>query len=185
MKTRNIIILFVLLALAFYIGFKSNKVEVVKTKTETVTKYDTITKIVDNTKPTKIEKVYIKVPEIVHDTIKLSKTDTIYKNKEVSKYTYIDTLSNGRLTSTILADTIYKRNIKLETFNKETINTTTNTVIQSNIMIGIDTNINRGIQQSSLNMYYIHKDKWLLKGGLGFDFANQNHFYSFGVAFKF
>lgn len=183
MKTRNIITFIILLLLSFYIGFKSNKVEVVKTKT--VTKIDSITNAIDNTKPTKIEKVFIKVS----DTIKVTKKDTIkvdrvvFRDKELNKYTYIDTFKNGRLEATILADTIYKRDIKLTTFNKET--KTDNFIIPSNIMLGVDTNINKGIQQTSLNLYYIHKDKWLLKGGLGYDLVNQNSFYSFGIAFKF
>ncbi len=183
MKTRNILTFVILLLLAFYIGFKSNKVEVIKTNT--ITKIDTITKVVDNTKPTKIEKVFIKVP----DTITVTKNDTVkvdrvvFKDKEVNKYTYVDTVKNGRLEATILADTIYKRDIKLTTFNKET--TKDNFIIPSNIMMGLDTNINKGIHQTSLNLYYIHKDKWLLKGGFGYDLVNQNHFYSFGVAFKF
>ena len=130
MKTRNILILVILLAISFYIGFKSNKVEIVKTNT--VTKIDTITNVIDNTKPTKIEKVFIKVP----DTITVTKNDTVkidrvvFKDKQVNKYTYVDTVKNGRLEATILADTIYKRDIKLTTFNKET--TTDNYIIPSN-----------------------------------------------------
>ena len=183
MKTRNILILVILLAISFYIGFKSNKVEVVKTNT--VTKIDTITNVIDNTKPTKIEKVFIKVS----DTITVTKNDTVkvdrvvFKDKQVNKYTYIDTVKNGRLEATILADTIYKRDIKLTTFNKET--TTDNYIIPSNIMLGLDTNLNNGIQQSSLNLYYIHKDRWLVKAGLGFDFRSKTQFYSVGIGFKF
>lgn len=185
MKTRNIVISVILLALAFYVGFKSNKVEVVKTKTETITKYDTIIKTIDNTKPQKIEKVYVKVPKIIRDTINYVIKDTVFNKVKTNKYTYVDTLENGRLTSTILADKIYKRSISLETFNKETISNTTNTIIKSSVMLGVDTNINQGIQQTSFNLYYIHKDKWLVKGGLGYDLPNQNSFYSFGVALKF
>ncbi len=185
MKTRNIVILLVLLAISFYIGFKSNKVEIVKTKTETITKYDTITKTIDNTKPTKIEKVYIKVPNVIHDTINLTKIDTVFSDKKVNKYTYVDTVKNGRLESVILADTIYKRSVKLTTFNENTNETITNYVIPNNVMMGVDTNINAGIQQTSLNFYFIKGDKWLFKGGFGYDFNQKTHFYSVGLAFKF
>jgi hypothetical protein len=183
MKTiKNASILILILLLAFYIGFKSNKVEIVKTKTETVTKYDTITKTIDNTKPTKIEKVYIKVTDTVRDT----KTEhrIIYKDKEVSKYTYVDSLENGRIESTIIADTIYKRDVKLEVFNKTTQQTITNTVVKSSVMLGVDTNIMQGVQQSSLNLYFVNKDRYIVKGGFGFDFKSNNAFWSVGIAIK-
>ena len=181
MKSRYIVITLLLIALAFYIGFKSNEVEVVKTVTKTVTNYETVTEVIDNTKPTKVEKVYIKVP--IHDTVK--QIDTIYEQKQVKKYTYVDSLKNGRLEATILADNIYKRDIKLDVFNEVTTKTVTNTVVKNSIMLGVDTNINAGIQQTSLNLYFIKGDKWLVKGGFGYDITRQSHFYSVGVAFKF
>lgn len=184
MKTKNIIILLLLLAIAFFIGFKSNKVEVVKTKTETITKYDTIVDVIDNTKPTKIEKVYIRLKDTIktHDTIE----KVVFKDKKVNKYTYIDTLKNGRLESVILADTIYKRDVNLTTFNKETTTTTDNYIVPSNFMFGTDTDFYQGKATStSLNLYYIHKDRWLVKGGMGIYFPTQTHFWTVGVAFKF
>lgn len=184
MKTiRNVSIFIFIVLLAFYIGFKSNKVEIVKTKTETVTKYDTITNIIDNTKPERVRKVFIPVTDTVisHDTIK----EVVFRDKKVNEYTYIDSLENGRLESVILADTIYKRSIKLDVYNKNTETTITNTVVKNSIMLGVDTNIQGGIQQSSLNLYFINKDKWLIKGGLGYDFSSQNAFYSVGFAIKF
>lgn len=179
----NVILLIAVILLSFYIGFRSNKVEVVKTKTEIVTRYDTITNVIDNTKPTQIKKVYITVNDTVrtHDTI----NKVVFKDKQVNEYTYIDSLENGRLESVILADTIYKRSIKLDTYDKKTETTTTNTIVKNSVMIGIDTNIHSGIQQSSLNLYFINKDKWLVKGGLGYDFSSQNAFYSVGFAIKF
>lgn len=181
MKSKNILIVLCICLVVFFVGYFSNEREIVKTKTEVVTKYDTITKTIDNTKPTKIEKVYIKVPVKTHDTV----TRVVFKDKPVNKYTYIDTVKNGRLESVILADTIYKRSIKLDVYNKETVKTITNTIVKSSVMLGVDTNINGGIQQSSLNMYYINKDKWLVKAGLGYDFTNTTHFYSVGIAIKF
>ena len=179
---RNITIVGLLFAIVFFIGYKSNKTEIVKTKTKTITKYDTITKTIDNTKPTKIEKVYIKVTDTVRDI----KTEQriIYKEKEVSKYTYVDSLENGRIESTIIADTIYKRDVKLEVFNKTIQQTTTNTVVKSSVMLGVDTNIMQGVQQSSLNLYFVNKDRYILKGGFGFDFKSNNAFWSVGIAIK-
>ena len=111
--------------------------------------------------------------------------DTVFKDKEVKKYIYIDTLKNGLLESTILADNIYKRSIKLETFNKNTETTTTNTIIKNSVMMGVDTNLSSGIQQTSLNLYFIKGDKFLIKGGFGFDFPRKKPFYSVGFAYKF
>ena len=184
MKHSKTFLWILFLITAFVVGFFSNKQEVIKTKTETVIKYDTITKIVDNTKPTKIEKVVIEVPKNIANT----QLDTVYiESKQVTtnKYTYIDTLENGLLKSTIWADKIFKRSIELTTFNKETKTTTTNTVIKNSVMLGVDTNINSGIQQTSLNLYFVRGDKWLVKGGLGYDIARQSHFYSVGLAIKF
>ena len=169
---------YIFLIVLIYLYF--SKPEIVKTVTKTKTKYDTITKIIDNTKPQSIKKVYIRVK----DTIKQSDTVTkvIYKDKEVNKYTYRDTLENGVLESTIFADMIYKRNIKLTTFNKTTTTNTTNTIIQSNLFFGTDVNFSNYVHSFSLNLYYVHKDKWLAKIGIGSD---GKPFYTVGVGFNF
>lgn len=157
-----------------------SKPEIVKTVTKTEVKYDTITKIIDNTKPQSIKKVYIRIK----DTIKESDTITkvVYKDKEVNKYTYKDTLKNGVLESTIFADMIYKRNIKITTFDKTTITETTNTIIKSNLFIGTEVNFSNYVHSGSLNLYYVHKDKWLAKIGIGSD---GKPFYTIGVGFNF
>ena len=88
---------YIFIIVLLYLYF--SKPEIVKTVTKTEVKYDTIKKIIDNTKPQSIKKVYIRIK----DTIKESDTVTkvIYKDKEVNKYTYKDTLQNGVLESTI------------------------------------------------------------------------------------
>lgn len=175
---KNHIIYIIIIIGLLYLYF--SKPEIVKTVTKMEVKYDTITKVVDNTKPTSIKKVYIRIS----DTIKKSDTITkvIYKDKLVNKYEYRDTLQNGVLESTIFADNIYKRNIKLTTFNKTITTETTNTIIQSNLFIGTEFNFSNYLHSSSLNVYYVHKNKWLLKGGIGYD---SKPFVSLGVAFNF
>jgi hypothetical protein len=172
------IIPYIFIIVLLYLYF--SKPEIVKTVTKIETKYDTITKIIDNTKPQSIKKVYIRIK----DTIKESDTVTkvIYKDKEVNKYTYKDTLQNGVLESTIFADMIYKRNIKLTTFNKTTTTETTNTIIQSNLFLGTDVNFSNYVHSLSLNLYYVHKDKWLAKIGIGSD---GKPFYTVGIGFNF
>lgn len=172
------IIPYIFIIVLLYLYF--SKPEIVKTVTKTETKYDTITKIINNTKPQSIKKVYIRIK----DTIKESDTITkvVYKDKEVNKYTYKDTLQNGVLESTIFADMIYKRNIKLTTFNKTTTTETTNTLIQSNLFLGTDVNFSNYVHSLSLNLYYVHKDKWLAKIGVGSD---GKLFYTIGIGFNF
>jgi hypothetical protein len=157
-----------------------SKPEIVKTITKTEVKYDTITKIIDNTKPQSIKKVYIRIKDTIkqYDTI----TKVVFKDKLVNKYTYVDTLQNGFLESTIFADMIYKRNIKLTTFNKSTTTETTNTIIKSNLFIGTDVNFSNYVHSLSVNAYYVHKDKWLAKLGIGSD---GKPFYTIGVGFNF
>ena len=177
-KTTIILILSILLLIMSYLYFKKQP-ETVKI----VTSYDTITKIIDNTKPSVVRKIYIKVPKIVEKTTNsVSTIDTIYVNKEVQKYTYKDTLQNGVLESTILADNIYKRDIKLTTFNKNT----TITKVQSSLYFGSIVNVyDRSILNISSNAFYTHKNKWLITGGVGFNTINNKINYSIGVGFKF
>ena len=171
-------IIIVILALLYF-----NKPEIVKTKTETKIKYNTITKVIDNTKPTKIEKVFIKLTDtiILNDTIE----KVVFKDKEVNKYTYVDSLSNGVLNSVILADKIYKRDVKLTTFDKETETTVTNYIVKSNLWIGTNLNINKSIESQSIKLYYQHKDKFIINGGIGYNYALNNTYYSVGFAIKF
>ena len=160
-----------------------SKPEIVKTKTETKIKYNTITKVIDNTKPTKIEKVFYKVT----DTVRLNDTieKVVFKDIKVNKYTYVDTLKNGVLNSVILADKIYKRDIKLTTFDKETEKTTTNYIVKSNLWLGTNTNFSKGIESQSIKLYYQNKDKFILNAGIGYSFINNSTFYSVGLAIRF
>jgi hypothetical protein len=175
----NIVLLIICLILAYYV-FNADKN--IKTVTKTEVKYDTITKVIDNTKPNKIEKVFI----TLKDTVKVNDTVTkvLFKEKKVNKYTYIDTLDNGRLESTILADTIYKRDIKLSAFNKESTKTITNTIYRNNIFLGGETKMyNKEFLDASVNLY-LETNKMLYKIGYGINFIDKNRFVNLGIAFK-
>lgn len=170
MKTKIIIILGVLLVLFVYLY--QTKEKIIKTVTKTEIKYDTITQVIDNTKPQQIKKVYIKVPieTIITDTI----TKIVYKDKEVNEYKYIDTLKNGVVKATILADNIYKRDIELETFNKTTIINTTKTVFKPQVYLGGTTTFN--FKKEPLNVgigvFYV-RHKWLGGIGIGYNIINN------------
>ncbi len=171
-------LIIIVLALLYF-----NKPEIVKTKTVTNTVIKKVIDTVDNTKPTKIEKVYIKIVDTIRTNDTIEKV--VYKDRLVNKYTYIDTLKNGVLESVILADKIYKRDVKLTTFDKETTTTTTNYIVKSNLWIGTDLNINKSIQSQSLKLHYQYKNKFILSGGIGYNYVFNNTFYSVGLAIKF
>ncbi len=180
MKDKIIIALSIALAILLYLYL--SKDEVIKEVTKTEIRIDTITKVIDNTKPTEIKRVVIRVP------VEVIKTDTItkviYKDKEVTRYKYIDSLTNGIIKSIILADNIYKRDVTLKTFNKTITTETIRTVVKSDLYFGgmITLGQNKSVLNKSLNVFYTHKGKWLITGGFGYsDVPNI----SFGIALKF
>ena len=175
-KTQIIIILGLILVIAFLL----TREETVKT----VTKVEFIPTIEQkfNTKPVEVKMHTIKVPiQIPNDTIR----DTIYKDISTKKYSFKDTLPNGVIESTILADNIYKRDVKLTTFDKHT--TTTNTIVKSNLFLGATvSSMNKTqINQASLNLYYVHKDKFIVGAGTGYDFISNQPITNFTLAIKF
>ena len=180
MKKINVILV-VLLIILIYLLFNKEEPEVI-TKTETIieTKYDTI----DNTKPQQIKKVYVKIPDTIikNDTI----TKVIYKDKEVLEYKYKDTLENGVLTSTILADNIYKRDISLETtdtiINTETIRTINKSTLFVGGTITLDNNY-KPLNQT-LGLFYNRKNKWLGGVGLGYQNGSVNYNLTFAISLK-
>lgn len=182
-KSKIIIILSILLAILLWLYFA--KEEVIKTVTKTVTKYDTIVNTIDNTKPQQISKITIRVT----DTIKQNDTITkiVFRNKLVNKYNYVDTFENGTINETILADTIYKRDVKLTTFNKETETETIKTVVKSSFYVGgmITSELDKTIINTSVNGYYTHKNKFLLTAGLGYGIQTNKPTANIGFAIKF
>lgn len=180
---KIIIILSVALSVVLWLYFAKDGVETIKI----VTTYDTITKIINNTKPTKIEKVYIKVVDTIYrtKTVNLVVTDTVYKDKEVKKYTYKDSLPNGELTSIIYADNIYRRDIKLKTFNKTEI--TTIKLYKSVFYFGggIVSDFGKRVDNVYISGYYTHKNKFLIGLGYGYSITAQKPTLNFQLAFKF
>jgi hypothetical protein len=183
MKSKINIILIIVVGVLLWLYFYKEVVE--KEVVKTVVKYDTIINTIDNTKPQQIKKVYIRIT----DTIKESDTITkiVYKDKEVNKYTYKDTLKNGVLTSIILADNIYKRDITLQTFNKTEKTTITKTVFKSALYVGgmITSDLDKSLSNASMNVYYTHRNKFLLTGGLGYGIKTDKPTVNIGLAFKF
>jgi hypothetical protein len=183
MKNKLNIVLIISIGILLWLYFSKEVVE--KEVIKTVIKYDTIINTIDNTKPQKIKKVYIRIT----DTIKESDTITkiVYKDKEVNKYTYRDTLKNGVLTSTILADNIYKRDITLQTFNKTETTTITKTVFKSTLYVGgmITSDLDKSLNNASINVYYTHRNKFLITGGLGYGIKTDKPTINIGAAIKF
>jgi len=181
--TKNKIILcltaFSLIFMYLYFSKDNEVKEVVKT----VVKYDTIFKTIDNTKPIEIKEVTIKIPYKV--------TDTIYKDLPLTiktkRHVYIDSLANGVINSVIFSDKIYKRNVSLKTFNKETTTTIEKIIVKSNLFVGASTsfNFNQSINNITIDGYYIHKNKWLLNTGVGYSLESRKPIVKIGIGIKF
>ena len=170
-------ILVVLLIICLYLIFNEKPEVIVKTETVIETVYDTI----DNTKPQQIKKVYIKVPDTIikNDTI----TKVIYKDKEVNEYKYIDTLKNGVVKSTILADNIYKRDISLETTDTIINTEVTKTFNKSQLFIGGTMNLSKDLNalNPSIGLYYNRRNKFILGAGVGISNNQANVNVTFAI----
>jgi hypothetical protein len=174
MITKNQII-FILLGIITIWLFLTNGEEP-KIVVKTVIKIDTIYRVVDNTKPQSVKKVFIKLT----DTVKESDTvvKLVYKNKLVNQFYYKDSLENGIVESTILADTIYKRDIRLKTWNKTITNNITKTVYRSQLYLG--GTIRADLTVPGLGVWYSYKNKALIGVGAGLD--NKKAFTNLTIA---
>lgn len=179
---NNKLVLGLAIALAIMLWLFFMKPDIVKEVVTTVVKYDTITKTVDNTKPTEIKKVTIRLTDtiFVNDTIR----KVVFKDKIVSQYKYKDSLENGVVEATILADTIYKRDIKLTVFNKTTTTEIVRTVVQSKFYVGSNMQFDKanGMTFASANLYYTHKNKWMVGAGYGYNFQFEKPQFSITLA---
>jgi hypothetical protein len=180
------IILILILVLVLVLMFRKVKDPEVIVET----KYITITDQKSSTEPIKIEPITIKVPKpIKRDTVYDTKYDTIekiiYKDIETKKYTYKDTLKNGVIDAEIIADNIYDRKVRLTTWDKET--TITKIIPKSNLFIGasFNSNFDMTIDQATLNLYYVYKDKFILGAGFGNDFLVNEPVSNLTFAIKF
>lgn len=111
----------------------------------------------------------------MHDSIV---KDTVYLDKEVKLYSYIDTLENGIIKSRIIADNIYSRNIELETFKEIVTTETTNTIVKSMIFLNVGANkyIEGPIRDAQVGVDYTRKDKWRVGINGGYDFNARSTF---------
>ncbi len=169
------IIAAVLFAITFIIAWLAfDKDEVVRTITKTKIEYVKQSSALENTKPVSIEIRTIKVP-VVRDSIV---RDTVYLDKKVKLYTYVDSLPNGIITSKITADNIYKRDIKLETTKEIVTTETTNTIVRSVIFLdlGVNKHVVGGVKDINIGVNYTRKDKWRLGITGGYDLAVKDPF---------
>ena len=177
MKKINLILV-VLLIILVYLLFNKEEPEVI-TKTNTVieTKYDTI----DNTKPQQIKKVYVKISDTIvkNDTI----TKIVYKDKEVNQYKYTDTLKNGIVKSTIIADKIYKRDISLKTTDTIINTETIRAINKSTLFVGGTITLDKNYKplNQTLGLFYNRKNKWLGGVGLGYSDGKPNINVAFAI----
>ena len=185
---KNIIIIILSIIIVIFYFNREDPSTIVKTKTNTITKIDTIIKVIDNTKPHSIKKVYINVPVIPEKTepITITPTTPIYEDKEVNEYVYKDEIPNGLLTSIIRADNIYDRSISLETYDKTTSTTIENTIVIRQFFYGVNVNtIGRQINDVSFNIHFVNKDKYMLSAGVGYTPIMNNITTNVGLSLKF
>lgn len=178
MKNKIIFILSVAMIIVSWFLYDCLNVEPeIKETVKVVKTTDTIYK----TLPAKIEKVYIKVPKIIEKKSEVVVHDTVFVEKQVKKYVYKDTLKNGFLTSTIFADMIYKRNIKLTT--TDTTKTIEKTIFKPRFYVGgsVDGNKLDGLNSLTINGYLTNKMN-LFGFGAGFNLSTQKFIYSFSYA---
>jgi len=176
-KNRIIAVLIIITIVSLWFGF--NKQAEIKTVTKTKIEYIPQEEKVENTQPTSVEIQTIKVPVYKNSHT----TDTIYLDKEVKKYSYRDSLPNGIITATILADNIYSRSVKLNTFNKEITTTTDHYIVKSMLFldVGVNKHIKDEIRDINIGVNYTRKDKWRIGFNTGYDFTIKQPFAGFKI----
>ena len=182
MKNKIIISLTLISLILTFFLFQKPK-EVVETKTITKIEYTPRESEVIGSKPINVTLQTIKVPFITQDTIE----KVIYKDIKTNRYTYKDTLENGIIESTIFADNIHLRDVKLTTFDKTVEITTKETIVRNDWYIGgtITLNQNKNILNSSINVFYTHKGRFLLGTGIGYDLITKKAYTPITIAFNF
>ena len=171
-------ILVVLLIICLYLIFNKEQPEI---KTYTTFKIiDTESKVVD-TKPISVKLVNIKVP--VKEPFETKVTDTVWRDKEVKQYTYKDSLKNGILTSVILADNIYKRDVSLKTTDTIINTEVIRTLNKSQLFIGGTMNLSKDLNalNPTLSLYYNRRNKFILGTGVGISNNQANVNVTFAI----
>jgi hypothetical protein len=172
LKNKIIVALSIIIAILTYITFDRDDIikSVTRTKIEFIPE---VSRIVE-AKPISVVFKKIKVP-IIRDSIS---KDTVWMEKNVKKYSYIDSLKNGIIKSDIIADHIYSRNVELKTFQKKITKETTNTIVKSMLFldVGVNKYTDKTFRDVNIGVNYTRKDKWRVGVTAGYDFTIADAF---------
>lgn len=172
-KGINILFFIVVIFFSLYFYLKGDEVKVIeKTRIEYIPEVSKL----PNTKPRKVELKTIKVPVVVPGA---TVTDTVYKDKEVKKYTYIDSLKNGVVTSTIISDHIYDRSVELKTSTKKI----TEYVVPNSLFINLESShfFTGGMNDLEVSVDYTFKNKFRIGYSQGYNFVIKEPTYGFKI----
>jgi len=179
---KNKIIIALSIAVVILLWFVLSKDQIVKTVTTTKIEYIPQVSKIESSKPIEVKLIKIKVPVPIKTVEKT--TDTIWEEKEVKKYSYLDSLSNGIIKSTIIADNIYERSIELKTFDKVITKETTNTIVQNSLFLSFGVNkflSTKEIKDLNVSIDFTKNNKWRIGATGGYDLKLKEPF--IGVKF--
>ena len=173
---KNKIIIALSISTLVLIWLVFSKDEVIESVTTTKIEYIPRVSELPNTKPAEVRLIKIKVPTTVNTVEKV--TDTIWKDKEVKEYSYVDSLPNGVITSTIIADNIYNRSVKLKTLDKVVTSKTVNTIVKDALFLEFGANqyVDRSVRDVNLSIDFTRKNKWRIGVTGGYDFMIKDAF---------
>jgi len=185
-KTTFIYLAF--LFLAFIVGLFSSDFLFGSKGTAVIKEVVEIVEVCDeslNTVPISIEPIENLKKKNKILTIKKAQKSYVASNQSAGymKYTYVDSLKNGIVTSTIEAKSISNRKVSLKTHNT----TTTKTVRENVRYLGSSFSYQPGYGMSDLSlMVYLSKRRFLIGTGLEMDLTNLKESKIKGVlAFRF
>ena len=179
MKLKIILFQFLAIAVLAYFLFQKPEVETeVKTQERIVKVIDTVFK----SEPEKIKEVFVKVPEVITKVVH----DTVYLNKKVKEYVYKDTIKTAKITSTIIADNIYSRSLRVDLSERQIRTQITRTVSKNRFYVGNTATFGSGksIETMSLNGFLSTK-KLLIGAGIGLNFETGTPIVPITLAYKF
>src|SRR6056297_3133223 len=175
------IILFQFLAIAVLAYFLFQKPEI-KTEVKTEKK---IVKVVDTffkSKPKKIKEVFVKVPEVKTKVIH----DTVFVNKKAKEYVYKDTIKTAKITSTIIADNIYSRSLRVDLSERQIKKEITKTVFKPRFYLGNSFTLGSGKSIETISLSGFLSTKNILIGaGIGLNFETGKPLVPIKLAYKF
>ena len=185
-KVKDIALVVAIIYIIISIIYMNSDDEIVDIK-DTIEKVETV---VDNSTPVSVTPMTIKVPkssvvkkkpviknDSVIDEIVYKPADSVFI--EAKEYKYVDSVSNGKLESWIVADNIYSRRIKLTTFNKKR----EITVVRSLWFIEFGPTFDFSFEVKSIDVgiKYVHKDKWSAGVLAGYDNMYKEPYVGFRI----